>query len=126
MEVDATTQWSLGDASPEKKPAVRLSPKKGVPPAAPQLVGHLPSASAEALSTFEELPECTFQTSKMGRTRAHDDPTCECTLSSGKAFACTEESGCINRLTQVECLAESCACGRHCQNQRCVLLWAGD
>lgn len=32
--------------------------------------------------------------------------------------ACSEDSGCINRLTQVECLASDCHCKEHCQNQR--------
>jgi histone-lysine N-methyltransferase SETD2 len=31
--------------------------------------------------------------------------------------ACGEHSGCINRLTQVECVASECRCGPHCQNQ---------
>lgn len=32
--------------------------------------------------------------------------------------ACGEHSGCINRLTQVECLASDCRSKGHCQNQR--------
>jgi len=32
--------------------------------------------------------------------------------------ACGPYSDCINRLTQVECLAEDCRCRSYCQNQR--------
>ena len=86
--------------------------------AMPQLVDDLPVANAAALRTFEEIDACVYQTSRMGRTRGQDDPSCECSLKHGTALACTDESGCINRLTQVECLPGVCACGRHCQNQR--------
>jgi len=39
-------------------------------------------------------------------------------MEHGPAYACTDESGCINRLTQVECLRDVCRCGEHCANQR--------
>lgn len=35
--------------------------------------------------------------------------------------ACGEDSDCINRLTQVECLESECRCRHHCQNQRSVI-----
>lgn len=89
--------------------------------AMPQLVSDLPVVNDAALATFEELGSCIYQTSRMGRTRGQDDPSCECTLKRGAAYACTEESGCINRLTQVECMADVCECGKHCKNQRYVL-----
>ena len=97
-------------ASSEEKPARR----------GPQLIGHLPDASAAALKTFDEIPECVYQTARMGRNRGHDDPACECSLAHGVEYACTDEANCINRLTQVECLADVCRCRRHCRNQRCV------
>ncbi|WFD27620.1 [histone H3]-lysine(4) N-trimethyltransferase [Malassezia nana] len=84
----------------------------------PQLIFDLPKADAAALATFEELTDCVYQTSRMGRTKGQDDPLCECSLDHGPAFACTEESGCINRLTQVECLPDVCRCGPACANQR--------
>ncbi|WFC99987.1 [histone H3]-lysine(4) N-trimethyltransferase [Malassezia yamatoensis] len=84
----------------------------------PQLVDDLPVVTEAALSTFEVLGECQYQTSRMGRTRGQDDPTCECTPRHGEPYACTDLSGCINRLTQVECLRGVCQCGKRCQNQR--------
>lgn len=33
-------------------------------------------------------------------------------------WACGEDSGCINRLTQVECPKDDCRCKKYCQNQR--------
>ena len=90
----------------------------GATRAMPSLMSHLPDATTEALSTFEELPDCTYETSRLGRTRGQDDPACECTMEHGPAYACTDESGCINRLTQVECLRDVCRCGEHCANQR--------
>ncbi|WFD43635.1 [histone H3]-lysine(4) N-trimethyltransferase [Malassezia psittaci] len=84
----------------------------------PQLVDDLPVVTEAALSTFEVLRECQYQTSRMGRTRGQDDPTCECSPRNGESYACTDLSGCINRLTQVECLRGVCQCGKRCQNQR--------
>lgn len=99
-------------------------PKRGrAPSATPRLVTDLPLAEEAAKATYEEIPDCTYQTSKLGRTRGQDDPSCECTRAHGLAFACTDESGCINRLTQVECLADVCRCGSACQNQRYVVLF---
>ena len=89
------------------------APKPG-----PQLIGHLPDESGAALRTFEEIPACVYQYARMGRTRGHDDPACECSLAHGVEYACTDEANCINRLTQVECLADVCRCRRHCRNQR--------
>ncbi|WFD36224.1 [histone H3]-lysine(4) N-trimethyltransferase [Malassezia cuniculi] len=84
----------------------------------PQLITHLPDASADALKTFEEIPACIYQSARMGRIRGHDDPACECSLANGIAYACTDEANCINRLTQVECMPDVCACRKHCKNQR--------
>lgn len=84
----------------------------------PQLVDHLPLANEAALRTFEELDGCHYQNARMGRTRGNDDPACECSLERGVAYACTDDAGCINRLTQVECLRDECECGDECQNQR--------
>lgn len=32
--------------------------------------------------------------------------------------ACGEDSQCMNRLMQIECVKGDCRCQRHCQNQR--------
>ncbi|KOS16561.1 set domain-containing protein [Malassezia pachydermatis] len=100
-----------GSTSPAKR-----SGRAAPPP--PKLILDLPKAEEQALATFAEIPDCEYQTSRIGRTRGQDDPSCECSLDHGAAFACTDESGCINRLTQVECLPDACRCGKECANQR--------
>jgi len=119
MDASVHDETKSPDAALKRSPSAGRSPSAPAP--GPQLVPHFPKAEAEALATFEEIPDCVYQASKMGRTRAQDDPTCECSLDDGVEYACTEASGCINRLTQVECLADTCRCGQVCQNQRCVL-----
>ncbi|WFD31557.1 [histone H3]-lysine(4) N-trimethyltransferase [Malassezia sp. CBS 17886] len=107
---------------PDPERAVHASPTRRSPAGTraptPRLVTGLPVANAAALATFEEIRDCEYQTTRMGRTRVHDDHMCECTLAYGEAFACSDEGGCINRLTQVECQADMCRCGASCQNQR--------
>lgn len=104
--IKASEQSEKQSASPQKRTN------------GPRLVTHFPKAEDAALATFEEIDDCVYQTSRMGRTRGQDDPSCECTMALGPALACTDESGCINRLTQVECLRDVCRCGVHCANQR--------
>lgn len=48
-----------------------------------------------------------------------------CDAGDPLSMACSEDSGCINYLTQVECLESECRCHKACQNQRCALLRGG-
>ncbi|KAF8630263.1 hypothetical protein AX17_005449 [Amanita inopinata Kibby_2008] len=88
----------------------------------PRLMSDLPVARAEALSTFNEISENNYQYKTLGRYKELlESMTCDCTYEHGTSNpkdACGAGSDCINRLTQVECLAEDCRCGSYCQNQR--------
>ncbi|PWN43075.1 hypothetical protein IE81DRAFT_312660 [Ceraceosorus guamensis] len=109
---------SAASSGPSKAP--RRQPKEPARP--PQLIQHLPLAEWEAMQTFDELPRNWYERAKLGRSKGQEEGmVCECRYRSGDdpaLVACSEDSGCINRLTQVECLASDCQCKEHCQNQR--------
>ncbi|KAK0564992.1 histone methyltransferase set2 [Tilletia horrida] len=88
----------------------------------PQIVLEWPVADKEAMATFKELPGNTYQSKAIGRSRGKEEGiVCECTYRYGidhPTVACGHDSGCINRLTQVECLEEECQTRGYCQNQR--------
>ncbi|KAG1732683.1 uncharacterized protein EDB91DRAFT_1302092 [Suillus paluster] len=98
--------------------AVNVKPK----PAGPQLIGDLPRAEAAAHATFVEIPDNHYQYGTLGRSREEGESmTCDCQYEHGvddPSDACGHGSDCINRLTQVECLADDCRCRVYCQNQR--------
>ncbi|EJT97159.1 SET domain-containing protein [Dacryopinax primogenitus] len=87
-----------------------------------QLITHLARAEDEALKAFIELSDNAYQYNSLGRSRQKDDcMECDCQFdyaTDPPEAACGYGSDCINRLTQVECLADECRCRSHCQNQR--------
>ncbi|KAJ3904103.1 histone-lysine N-methyltransferase [Lentinula edodes] len=87
-----------------------------------QFIGHLPVAREDALKTFTEIPNNCYQYKTLGRVRELEESmTCDCTFEpeyDNPELACGASSDCINRLTQIECLAGYCRCGEHCLNQR--------
>ncbi|WFD19871.1 [histone H3]-lysine(4) N-trimethyltransferase [Malassezia caprae] len=105
-------------AAPDESRGVSPTKKNGRASMTPKLVWDMPIAEAAALATFDEIPDPVYQTSRIGRTRGQDDPMCDCSPEYGPSMSCTDESGCINRLTQVECLPGVCRCGDQCANQR--------
>ncbi|PWN52748.1 hypothetical protein IE53DRAFT_311495 [Violaceomyces palustris] len=90
----------------------------------PQIIDHLAVAEEEAMATFEELEDNEYLVPKIGRSKGNgidESMVCECNYRHGLddiSQACTDEAGCINRLTQVECSQSDCRCGKFCQNQR--------
>ncbi|KAF5332929.1 hypothetical protein D9758_015955 [Tetrapyrgos nigripes] len=90
--------------------------------APPQLIGDLPIARDEAMSTFKEMLDNWYQFKSLGRSREFmESMTCDCVFdpsSDHPEVACGHNSECINRLTQVECLPDDCRCRDYCQNQR--------
>ncbi|KAN0065377.1 histone methyltransferase set2 [Thecaphora frezii] len=96
--------------------------KKSASVAPPQLISHLPRAEKEALSTFTELTANEYHDKKLGRAPGGwDAMVCVCNFTPGvddEVLACSADSGCINRATQIECIASECQCGKYCQNQR--------
>ncbi|GAA6037687.1 hypothetical protein JCM8097_002285 [Rhodosporidiobolus ruineniae] len=119
---------SSGEDSEEVKPMGGKNLKKGKGKAKkvesePQFIGHLPRAEEAAGATYEELPECTYFSKKLGDLLYWDEDAarCDCQVHSdipADEQACGEHSNCVNRLMQIECLKGDCRCGRACQNQR--------
>ncbi|VDB94051.1 unnamed protein product [Peniophora sp. CBMAI 1063] len=115
------------DEGEEEKPIATPTPTESksatpAPKAGPQLIGHLPRAENDALSTFEQIRDNWYQYNTLGRSReALEGMNCDCIYEPGvddPSVACGDGSDCINRLTQVECIPEDCRCRKHCQNQR--------
>ncbi|KAK0189602.1 SET domain-containing protein [Armillaria mellea] len=114
---DSATSSKLSTPPPSSTPK-----SKKPPPSAPQLIGHLPVARDEALSSFTEMADNWYQYKSLGHSRELlESMTCDCTYEHGEDSpedACGQGSDCINRLTQVECLLEDCRCQSYCQNRR--------
>ncbi|KAG7447390.1 SET domain-containing protein [Guyanagaster necrorhizus] len=119
----ATPPPDSATSSKMSTPPPSLTPKSKKPlPSAPQLIGHLPVARTEALSSFTEMADNWYQYKSLGRSRELlESMICDCTYEPGEDSpedACGQGSDCINRLTQVECLLDDCRCQSYCQNQR--------
>lgn len=99
-----------------RRPKTQKSPPPDI-----QLIHNLPEVTAEAIKTFDLLEQNWYQFKGLGKTKMLDDSmVCECSWSPGDDpnLACGLDSGCINYLTQVECLKKECRCLQMCQNQR--------
>ncbi|KAH8831290.1 histone-lysine N-methyltransferase [Flagelloscypha sp. PMI_526] len=86
-----------------------------------QLIGDLPVAREDALKSFTQLERNVYQNKSIGKNQEMmESMTCECIFRHGDDpdGACGPHSDCINRLTQIECMAGDCRTGKHCQNQR--------
>lgn len=68
-------------------------------------------ATSDALATFVELPGCSYMNKTLGSSQQAEVMACDCTPAS---VACDEDSGCINRLTSIECVR----CCKGCHNKR--------
>ncbi|SJX66267.1 related to SET2-Histone methyltransferase [Sporisorium reilianum f. sp. reilianum] len=87
----------------------------------PQLVDHLPLAEEAAMATFHEITFNDYHDKKLGRPpgKFDDFMICDCNPNTENLdMACTDESGCINRMTQIECSSSKCRWGKQCRNQR--------
>ncbi|GEQ67658.1 hypothetical protein JCM33374_g1323 [Metschnikowia sp. JCM 33374] len=88
----------------------------------PELFVEAPDKTAEALTTFTNITECTYSDKHLGRSGQKETMTCDChedwDEASASNLACGEDSHCINRVTSVECVNKGCLCGKDCQNQR--------
>ncbi|KNZ45200.1 uncharacterized protein VP01_83g18 [Puccinia sorghi] len=105
---------------PRKTKGKERAPKDAVPDHV-QLIHHFPQANALASKTFTQIHQNWYQNKSLGITRQPEDAMiCDCTWTPGDdpSWACSEHSGCINYLTQIECLQDQCRCHEKCQNQR--------
>ena len=71
------------------------------------------------MAIFEEMEENTYNKRYLAMA-SHEIMACDCTEEwNGKEnTACGEDSGCINRMTLMECNDDDCGCGVACANQR--------
>uniref|UniRef100_V5E6W1 [histone H3]-lysine(36) N-trimethyltransferase n=2 Tax=Kalmanozyma brasiliensis (strain GHG001) TaxID=1365824 RepID=V5E6W1_KALBG len=73
------------------------------------------------MATFQEITFNDYHDKKLGRPpgKFDDYMICDCNSTSGNEdMACTDYSGCINRMTQIECSSSKCRWGKQCHNQR--------
>lgn len=75
-----------------------------------QLFLDKPDVTADALDTFVQLPECTYMKG-LGSSQQAEVMACDCKPGP---VACDDDSGCINRLTSIECVR----CCKGCRNKR--------
>ncbi|KAL5630659.1 hypothetical protein BROUX41_000531 [Berkeleyomyces rouxiae] len=83
------------------------------------LFSDLPSATEEAIKSFQVIPDCQYGSKNMGNTDGDVlDCDCKAEWDNGHNHACGEDGDCINRATKCECVVGTSACGDDCQNQR--------
>lgn len=91
--------------------------------ASPQLFDDCEDKTAEVAEQFVVLKTNQYIHRLRGVYSAADESmTCDCSpdidSESDVNYACGEDSDCINRLTNIECVNDECTCGDDCQNQR--------
>ena len=73
------------------------------------------------MATFQEITFNDYHDKKLGRPpgKFDDYMLCDCNPNTeNEDMACTDYSGCINRMTQIECSSSKCRWGKLCRNQR--------
>ncbi|TBU31316.1 hypothetical protein BD311DRAFT_863539 [Dichomitus squalens] len=123
MSRSTSVEMKLEDDSSKSATPLLPAKSKSKPGKAPvQLIGHLPRAEEEAMTTFVEIPNNHYQYGTLGKSReALESMTCDCQYEHGvddPDMACGLSSDCINLMTQVECLPDDCRCRGYCRNQR--------
>lgn len=90
--------------------------------ASPQIFSDFEDKTAEVAAQFVVLQKNQYIPRLRGVYSAADESmTCDCSPDideNGVNHACGEDSDCINRLTNIECVNDECTCGDDCQNQR--------
>ncbi|KDE04152.1 hypothetical protein MVLG_05378 [Microbotryum lychnidis-dioicae p1A1 Lamole] len=115
------TEEEEEEVKPMRRPAKKT--KKVQVVSEPQLIKDLPRAEDQAGRSYTEITDCTYANKSLGNLAYFDEDLtrCECSYTAGFPVleqACGEESQCVNRLMQIECVAGDCRCGQRCQNQR--------
>ncbi|KAI8347651.1 hypothetical protein BD560DRAFT_410925 [Blakeslea trispora] len=81
----------------------------------------LPSATADAMETYENITENIYCGSATGKSIAEESMPCECKYRPEKDnpdAACGDDNHCINRMMFMECMVDDCPCDRYCRNRR--------
>ncbi|KAI8984592.1 hypothetical protein BDF20DRAFT_860774 [Mycotypha africana] len=76
---------------------------------------YFPSATVEAIQTYETITENIYIGSATGRSMAEESMPCQCKY---KENPCDDDNKCINRMMFMECMVQDCPCGRFCKNRR--------
>ena len=85
----ASATVKFEDEGEEEKPTPTPTPTESksatpAPKAGPQLIGHLPRAENDALSTFEQIRDNWYQYNTLGRSReALEGMNCDCIYEPG-------------------------------------------
>ncbi|KAF7732147.1 histone methyltransferase set2 [Apophysomyces ossiformis] len=81
----------------------------------------LPSATSEAMQTYENITANIYCGTATGRSIAEESMPCECKYDPDDdepSAACGRDEICINRMMFMECVVDDCPCGRYCRNRR--------
>ncbi|KAF7732537.1 histone methyltransferase set2 [Apophysomyces ossiformis] len=81
----------------------------------------LPSATADAMETYENISESSYLGSATGKSIAEESMPCDCKYDpevDDPSAACGDDNFCINRMMFMECMVDDCSCGRSCRNRR--------
>lgn len=82
----------------------------------------LPSATAEAMETYENLRANAYLGAATGKSIAGEESMpCDCRYDpevDDPSAACGDDNFCINRMMFMECTEKDCSCGRFCRNRR--------
>ncbi|ODV90547.1 hypothetical protein CANCADRAFT_31467 [Tortispora caseinolytica NRRL Y-17796] len=91
-----------------------------MPSSSPQLYLDYPDKTKTALLEFTPISQCIYFSKNLGFSGQQELMTCDCPpdIRGGTNHACGDDSDCINRLTSIECIGDSCGCGDNCQNRR--------
>ncbi|KAG0176944.1 histone methyltransferase set2 [Apophysomyces sp. BC1034] len=81
----------------------------------------LPSATADAMETYENISSNNYLGSATGNSIAEESMPCDCKYDpdvDDPNAACGDDNFCINRMMFMECMVDDCSCGRFCRNRR--------
>ncbi|KAF8985710.1 histone methyltransferase set2 [Entomortierella lignicola] len=96
-----------------------LPPPPPPPPIGPPSIKHLPSALAEAQSSYQQIEHNIYRGTNTGNSPVDDCLPCQCKYNPNRDplwKACGPD--CINRNLLVECIEDDCPCGSYCLNRR--------
>lgn len=129
---DSTSKSSLSlnfsekDKQTSDQHKLQSNQQKHLIPSTVKLFLDLPSQTEEALRTFTNLVETTYQSKHIGEAETSSEfMSCQCHPDYDDPEnelgnkACLDDDECINRGTKIECFAEGRNfCGVDCRNQR--------
>ncbi|KAI8884269.1 hypothetical protein K501DRAFT_218017 [Backusella circina FSU 941] len=117
MDMNALNDLSLNDRRLSHHESVVTAEEEEEEDEEPQL----PSATADAMETYENIISNVYCGSATGKSIAEESMPCECKYRpelDNPDAACGDDNYCINRMMFMECMQDDCPCGRYCRNRR--------